>query len=367
MELTVTQENLSKALNIVSRIANMKTQLPILDNILVKTEGNRLLIASTNLEIATTEHIGAKIIKAGSITIPAKVVTEFVNNLPSGVVSLKVINEKNLTIESGKFKSVINGVIADDFPELPTIDETSAIKYVIKVASFKEAISQTIISSSNDLSRPILTGVLWQVVEGSLYFVSTDGYRLSEKRVMKSTEELSVVIPTQTLQEVMRAISDATEEIEVLFSESQVRFRVDETEIISQLIDGKFPDYRQLIPKSNEVKVLINKADFMQVSKISGLFASHSSSGVTITADEDNNIISLKSIASEIGENTSEAEAKVIGNGKITLNSRYLIDVLSIIDAKEVSFEFNSKISPCVIKSNVKDPDYTHIIMPLKS
>lgn len=367
MELTVTQEKLAKALNIVSKIANMKTQLPILDNILIKTEGNRLMIASTNLEIATTEYIGAKIIKQGSITVPAKVITDFVNNLPSGVVEIKVTNDSHFSIVSGKFRSLINGVISEEFPELPTIDESEAVKLIIPAADFKKSISQTIFSSSSDLSRPIFTGVLWQTFEGNLYFVSTDSYRLSEKKVMTTDVNLTAVVPTQTLQEALRAMDDTIEEIEVLFSESQVRFRINDTEIISQLVDGKFPDYRQLIPKNNEINTVISRQEFLQVAKISGLFASNLSNGVIITAEETNEQLEVKSIASEIGENTSEIKAQVAGEGKITLNSKYLIDVLNVMDGKKIKFDFNGKLSPALLTEDVENPDYVHIIMPLKS
>lgn len=366
MELSVTQENLAKALNTVSRIANLKTQLPILDNILLRTEGNRLLVASTNLEIATTEHIGAKIVKPGDITIPSRVVTEFINSLPSGVISLKTKGDR-LFIESGKFNSTINGVIAEEFPDLPVIDEKSAVKYLISVDDFKQAISQVLISVSSDTARAVLTGVLWQVDGDNLYLVSTDGYRLSEKRLMPASTKMSAIVPAQTLQEVMRAITESDEEIEALFSESQVRFRVGETEVISQLIDGNFPDYKQLIPKENDIIVKIKRSDFIQVAKIASLFAVHSSSGVTISTDNEQQIISLKSIASEIGENVSEAEAKIKGNGKITLNSRYLTDALNVIGANQIIFEFKGKLAPCLIKSNQKQVDFIHIIMPLKS
>lgn len=368
MELSVTQENLSKALNIVSRIANLKTQLPILDNILLRTDGNRLLVASTNLEIATTEHVGAKIIKPGDITIPAKVVTEFVNNLPSGVINLKV-EANHLLISAGKFTSTINGVIAEEFPDLPTIDEKEALKYVISVDDFKQAVGQVLISVSSDIARPVLTGVLWQVTDGNLYLVSTDGYRLSERRLMPASSEMSAIVPAQTLQEVIRAISDSDDEVETLFSDTQVRFRVGDTEVISQLIDGNFPDYQKLLPKDNDIKVNIKKANFMQVTKIAGLFAIHSSSGITVTADDENQLLSLKSIASEIGENTSEAEAKVSGSGKITLNARYLIDALNVVGSDNVSFEFKGKLAPCLIKTGAKSKqaDFIHIIMPLKS
>lgn len=366
MELTVTQQNLAKALNIVSRVANMKTQMTILDNILLRTEGNRLLVASTNLEIATTERIGAKIIKAGDITIPAKVVTEFINNLPSGIISLKAENN-HLLIKSDNYTSTINGVAADEFPELPTINEDTAVRYAISTADFKTAVNQTIVSVSNDNSRPILTGVLWQSSDGYLNLVSTDGYRLSEKKLIKTKSELSIIVPALTLQEVMRAISDGDEEVEILFNSTQVRFRVGETEVISQLIEGNFPDYKQLIPKNNDVVVKIDRDDFIQVAKVASLFAVHSSSGVTLSVDELKNEFSLKSIASEIGENISEAKAEVKGQGKITLNSRYLIDALNSVTGKETTFEFSSKLAPCLIKSSQKDSDYIHIIMPLKS
>lgn len=366
MELTVTQQNLAKALNIVSRVANMKTQMAILDNILLRTEGNRLLVASTNLEIATTERIGAKVVKPGDITIPARVVTDFINNLPHGVISLKVENN-HLIIKSENYNSTINGIEADEFPDLPTIDETTAIKYIISVDEFKSAINQTIISVSNDNSRPILTGVLWQSKDGYLNLVSTDGYRLSEKRLVKTKSELSIIVPATTLQEVMRAISEGDEEVEILFSSTQVRFRVGKTEVISQLIEGSFPDYKQLIPKNNDIIIKINKNDFVQVAKVASLFAVHSSSGVTLSVDDNKNKFSLKSIASEIGENTSEAKAEIKGSGKITLNSRYLIDALNSVSGKEITFEFSSKLAPCLVKSSAKNSDYIHIIMPLKS
>ena len=365
MELKVTQENLSKALNIVSKIANMKTQMPILDNILLKTSGNRLLVAATNLEIASTQYIGAKIVNQGEITIPAKVVTEFVNNLPSGVIDLVVTNS-HLKISSGKFTSVINGVLAEEFPELPTIDEDSAIRINLKTADFRQATSQTIIATTNDLARPVLTGVLWQMRDNWLYLAATDSYRLAERKLIEFNQELSAIVPAQTMQEVLRAISDDDEEVEVLFNESQVRFRVGDTEIISQLIEGRFPDYTQLIPKDNDIRIKINKTEFAKVVKIAGFFALHSASGITVTASAESQNLSLKSIASEIGENVSEAEAEVVGDGKITLNSRYLSDALSVIHDDMISFEFKGKLAPCILRP-VKQDNYLHIIMPLKS
>lgn len=366
MELTVTQENLARALTAVGRVASTKTQLPILSNILLRTDKNRLLIAATNLEIATTQYIGAKINKPGAITIPARLVSEFISNLPNGSIELKVVND-NLHIKSDNYSSIINGIIADDFPELPTINESSSIQYSVKTEDFKQAISQTIITTSNDSTRPVLTGVYWHSFEGQLTLAATDGYRLSERILVKTTSDVSAIIPTQTLQEVMRTITDDGEEVDILFDETQVRFRINEAEIISRLIDGNFPDYRQLVPKKSETTTIIKKADFVRIVKVSGLFARESGGSVTLTVDEEKKSISIHSIASQLGENTSESTAKVSGNGQVTLNSRYLSEALSVIDGDEIEFSFSGKLSPCVLKSTDKETNYYHIIMPLKS
>jgi len=366
MELTVTQENLNRALSAVGRVASTKTQLPILSNILLRTDGNRLLVAATNLEIASTQYIGAKVVKQGAITIPAKLMTEFIASLPKESIELKVVND-NLHIKSGTYTSTINGFIADEFPELPTINELSSIQYSIKTDDFKHAVSQTIINTSNDSTRPILTGVYWNSFEGQLYLAATDGYRLSERRLVETKSEVSAIIPTQTLSEVMRNITDDSTEIDILFDDTQVRFRINDAEIISRLIDGNFPNYRQLVPKSSETTVTLNKNDFIRITKIAGLFARESGGSVTITADKEKSALSVHSIASQFGENNSETSANVSADGHITLNSRYLSEALSVIDGDEVEFRFSGKIAPCVLKSTQPDTDYYHIIMPLKS
>lgn len=366
MELSVTQENFTKALSNVGRVASNKTGLPILNNILLRTDGNRLLVAATNLEIASTYLIGAKISKPGSITIPARLVSEFVASLPKGTIDLKV-KDAHLTISSGKYKSVINGVVADEFPELPTIDETSSIQYSIAPADFKQAVGQTIITSSSDSTRPILTGVYWHSFEGFLYLAATDGYRLSERKLVETTSDVAAIIPTSTLQEVLRNLSDDVTEVDVLFDETQVRFRVGDSEITSRLIDGNYPDYRQLIPAESETNITIASSDFVRITKIAGLFARESGGSVTVTADAEQNTLSIHSIASELGENTSTADAEVTSDGQVTLNSRYLSEALGVTNGDMVVFRFSGKLSPCVLTTKTKDVNYKHIIMPLKS
>jgi len=366
MELTVTQENFARALSAVGRVASTKTQLPILSNILLRTDGNRLLVAATNLEMATTQYIGAKITKPGAITVPARLISEFVSSLPKDSIDLKIVNN-NIHIKSGKFSSIINGVIADEFPELPTINEDSSISYTINIEDFKQSISQTIITASSDSTRPVLTGVYWHSHEGQLYLAATDGYRLSERRLVETTSEVSAIVPVQTLQEVLRTIVESADTIDILFDETQVRFRINEAEIISRLVDGNFPDYRQLIPKQSDINAVVNKSEFVRVTKIAGLFARESGGSVTMTVDEEQKSVSLHSIASEMGENTSELTAEVTGSGQVTLNSRYLSEALSVLDDDTIEFSFSGKLSPCILKSTKKDTNYYHVIMPLKS
>ena len=366
MELSVTQENLARALNAVGRVASSKAGLPILGNILLRTEGTRLLVAATNLEIAATYYVGAKVTKQGSLTLPARLVGEFISSLPKGTVDVSSKGTQ-MTLSSGNFSSIMSGVDAGEFPELPSIDEKQAVAYTISVADFKQAIGQTVVTSSADMSRPVLTGVYWHSVEGNLYLAATDGYRLAERKLVKTKSEIAAIVPTSSLQEVLRTITDGVEEIEVLFDDTQVRFRVGDAEITSRLIVGNYPDYRQLIPKESETSVKLRSDEFARIVKIAGLFARESGGSITLTADAEKQQLSIHSIASELGENTSSADAKITTSGQVTLNSRYISEALSVLDGDIVEFRFSGKLSPCVLTAVEKDPDYTHIIMPLKS
>ena len=366
MELSVTQENLARALSAVGRVASSKAGLPILSNILFRTEGNRLLIAATNLEIAATYYIGAKVVKQGEITLPARLVSEFAASLPKGTVDLST-KGTHMTISSGSYKSVVNGIDAEEFPELPAIDESKSVKYSVTAPDFKQAVTQTIITSSSDATRPVLTGVYWHSAGGELYLAATDGYRLAERRLMKTKSEIAAIVPASSLQEALRTLHDSIDEVEVLFDDTQVRFRIGEAEITSRLIDGNYPDYRQLIPKESETNAVIDADEFGRIVKVAGLFARESGGSVVVTADSEAAQLSIHSIASELGENTSAAAAEVSGGGQVTLNSRYIAEALSVLDGDRISFQFSGKLSPCILSDAEKDANYTHIIMPLKS
>lgn len=363
MNLQVTQENLNRALNAVARVANMRNPLPVLANVLIKTSNNRLSIAATNLDIAITQYVGAKITEEGSITVPARLMQDFVSSLPAGVIELR-LEETRLHITTERYNSVINGIVADDFPVMPTIENGKM--WNLPGASFKKGLQQVVFAASGDESRPVLTGVLLHANEGKLYMAATDSYRLAEKELGVGPEAMSLLVPASALQDLLRILGDTDDEITATFDDQQVLFRIGDTELVARLLEGKYPDYKKLMPTKFAVSSTLKRADFVNVTKVSSLFARESAGSVTIEVDEAAQQLSIRSIASQLGENTATASAKAEGTGSITLNSRYLLDALQALQGDEVVFGFNGKLEPTLLRDAGR-ADYAHIIMPLKS
>lgn len=366
MKIKVTQEKLSKALNNVSRIAIGRVTLPILNNVLIRVDNKKVSLVTTNLDMAVVDFLPVSSSEDGVVTVPAKLLAEFVSNLPKGETIEISSEDTKVTITAGKYSSTINGALADDFPELPEINEDSAVVYKIGVDEFKNSVGQVTIAASNDLTRPALTGVYFNTYDNILAIASTDGYRLAEKKLIDEVEsEVKAIVPATSLQEVLRSINDEVEEVEISFNEDLVRFRFGEVEVISKLIDASFPDYQKLIPKDNNIKVTLGRDELVRVTKLAALFA-RSVGGSIICETKSPNIFSVKSIANEFGENDSEIETKVEVEGRVNLNSRFLIDALNALEEKEIDFEFSDHIAPVILK-NKKSNNYTHIIMPLNS
>lgn len=363
MKIQVTQENLNRALNNVAKVASGRNSLPILSNILIKTIDNRVCIAATNLNIAITHYIGSKVADKGAITVPARLTQDFVASLPSGVIELNQEDSK-LHINTDKYNSTINGTSADEYPVMPAIK--SGQSWTVGAKDFKKALSQVVIAASSDESRPILTGVYLYTSGANLYIAATDSYRLAEKKIMKLDKRVSLIIPASSLQDLLRIIPDDVSEINVKHDDQQVLFTVGDTELVTRLIEGNYPDYQKLIPKEFASSASLKKTDFISITKVSSLFARESAGSVTIDLDAKNNKISIKSVASQLGENTAEAEAEVAGEGQITLNSRYILDALGSIEEDEVEVLFNGKLEPCVIKPK-NSKHHTNVVMPLKS
>jgi len=363
MKLQVTQENLSKALTTVARVANSRNTLPILSNVMLKTIGTRLSIAATNLDIAITHFVGSKVANEGAITVPARLMQDFVSSLPSGVIELSLSDYK-LHISTDKYKSIINGVTADEFPVMPAI--TKGKPWRIAAKTLKGGLQQTVVAASTDEARPTLTGIYLHTHNGKLYVVATDSYRLGEKQLTKQIDEISLLVPVSAMQDLLRILADYDEDVEIVHDDQQVLFRVGDVELVTRLIEGNYPDYRKLIPHKFTTTVSLKRADFINITKVSSLFARESAGSITINVDDTAKSVSIRSVASQLGENTASANAEVSGSGGITLNSRYLLDALNVLSGEEVTFSFNGKLEPCIL-TDPKAADYTHVIMPLKS
>ncbi len=363
MEIDVTQENLAKALTLVGRVAGGRSTLPILNNVLLKISKNQLSISATNLDIAITEHVGAKVIKEGSLTVPARLTQDFISSLPGDKIHIKQEDHK-LHITSGNYDSTINGVAADEFPVMPEIKD--GVTWSVNAAEIKQALQQVVFAASGDEARPVLTGVYIHSQKGKLFIAATDSYRLAEKQATKTDKDISLLIPASAMQDLLRVIADDDETIDITHDQQQVLFRVGTTELVARLIEGNYPDYQKLIPSTFETTATIAKNDLVNVTKVSSLFAREAAGSITVSVDEKAKQVSVRSVASQIGENTAKADADVKGGGEITLNSRYLLDGLQAIPDDTIQVSFNGKLEPVVLRGS-KDPGYTHIVMPLKS
>ncbi|MEX2006669.1 MAG: DNA polymerase III subunit beta [Candidatus Saccharimonadales bacterium] len=363
MKLQVTQENLARALGTVARVANTRNTLPILANVLLRADKNTLSVSATNLDIGITHHIGSKIEQNGAITVPARLMQDFVTSLPQGVLNLEQTDNK-LHITTDKYQSVVNGILAEDFPVMPAIKK--GVVWEVPAADFKRVLSQVVFAASGDDARPVLTGVYFHTKNGQAMLAATDSYRLAESRLAKTSQAVNFLVPASAAADLLRIITDSDTEVAITHDDQQVLFEVGDITLLARLIGGEYPDYSKLIPAKFATVARLARADFSNITKVSSLFARESAGSIAIKVEEAAGQVSINAIASQLGENTAAAEAQVTGDGEVTLNSRYLIEALGAFSGDEVEFCFNGKLEPCVLRSP-KDQTYLHLIMPLRS
>jgi len=365
MKVSCLQKNLSKGLNIINRIIPLRASLPILTNMLIKTEKSRLKISGTNLEIGINYWLGAKIEKEGELTIPARIFSEYINSLPEEKIDLE-IKDQQLLIKAKNYQAKIFGTDVSEFPLIPEIKEKTIVK--IEPQKLLEAIPQVIFAAAIDESRPILSGVYCKFSQDKLWLVSTDSYRLSEKVINlqnKISQDISIIIPAKTMQEVLYILSEINEPVEISVAENQILFRFKDIELVSKLIEGEFPNYRQIIPDSSETKVKIDTEELIKTIKLANIFAREGSGSVKLEIKPKGELVISTSSAS-LGDNVSIINAELEGvPSEITFNIKYLLDVLNNINSKEIFLELNGKLNPGLIKP-VGETDYLHIIMPLR-
>ncbi len=373
MRLSCLQENLSRGLSVVGRAVATRTTLPITQNVLIATDQSRLKLAATNLEIAISTWIGAQVEEEGAITIPAKLLTDFVNSLPPERIDISSVSQPlGLALRCARFEANINGVDAQDFPPIPTVE--SGVVGKVDPQVLRKAISHVAFAAATEDSRPVLTGIKVEIAGDSFTFAAADGFRLAVykgKLAEPASEDISFIIPSRAFQEVNRLIGGQEEPVEftVTPSRSQALFRFSSIELVSQLIQGTFPNYSQLIPQSYGTRVVVDLQQFLKATRTAAIFARDGSGIVRLhmTAGSNGSTgkLSISSRAEELGENRGEIDARVEGSdAKIAFNSKYLTDVLDVLEEGEVALETTTPSSPGVLRP-VNNAGYVHVVMPM--
>jgi DNA polymerase-3 subunit beta len=384
MKLICTQENFKKAIFNSERMVSKQNTLPILNNILFETEKGRLKLSATNLEIGVSVQIGAKIEREGKITIPAKLISNFTNNLPQGEnISLEVVDQ-NLKIQSGLAKAIIKGLPADDFPLLPK----KSTEFILTISSLKlkNIIAKVITCVAFNETRQELTGINLILKENEIIFASTDSFRLVEDKLKLEDKNINseyvafinkkdtLIIPANTFVELARIIAgDIDQEVKIAIEDGQIFFELDGVQIVSRLINGKYPEYKHIMPTEFKTNIVGEKNIIQGAIKISSIFANGKTNEIVLKIDADNKKTLIEARSVESGENSSEVVVDIVGaSQEIVFNSKYLLDGINTITTSKVAILMNSESSPVAIKEiNEKSgeivEDYTYIVMPIKS
>ncbi len=371
MKLSCLQENLNRGLGIVGRAVAGRTTLPITQNILIATDDSRLRLSATNLEMAISCWIGAKVESEGAITVPARLLSEFVNSLPSDQVEVS-LSGHTLQVKSGRYVAHINGLDAGDFPPIPKVADGLATS--IEAEALRQGIAMVAFAAATDETRPVLTGVQAEFEEDKLALAAADGFRLAVHHsavISPVAEKTTVIIPARALNELGRFLADNEEPVEITVNQqkSQVLFKLKNIEMVSQLIQGTFPNYAQLIPASYETRSVVDVSEFLRATRMSSIFARDGSGIVRLVMTPGGEAtpgkMAVMARAEEVGDNEGEIDAMIDGNAsKIAFNARYLTDVLGVIRQKEVALETTTPSSPGVIRP-AGTSNYVHVVMPM--
>jgi DNA polymerase-3 subunit beta len=373
MKVTCLQENLARGLGIVGRAVALRSTLPITSNVLIATDGGRIKLAATNLDIALSCWIGGQIEEEGAITVPSRLLSDFVNSLPQDRIELTLApRARQLKVKCARNEATIGGMDADDFPPIPAIEDGGTLE--IDPKGLREAITQVVFSAATDDSRPVLTGVDLVVEGDQLTLAAADGFRLAVRQLKlkkKAGEKQEVIVPAKALAELNRLLQDQDDPVQMTFNanRTQVLFQLKDIELVAQLIQGTFPDYSRLIPKEWGSRAVVEVRDFLQETKIASIFARDGSGIVRITFESGEDGLpgkmTIAARAEEIGDNQGELDAQVEGDAaKIAFNGKYLQDVLQVLDGGRVALETTGPSQPGVIRP-VDNDTYVHVVMPM--
>ena len=370
MKFTCTQENLQRGLSVVNHLAGKNTTLPILNNVLMKAEKGVLELSTTNLEVGIKCQVRGKIEKEGSFTVQARLLNDYVNLLPHEAIELEE-KDTELHVSCQRFQTRIKGANAEDFPLISSLKSTGQCS--IALVDFQEALQQTLFAVALDETRPEISGVYFDLSGTGLTLASTDSFRLAE-RVLKLSaavkSETRFIVPFRTLQELNRILSESEgqQEIQVAWSENQVAFFFSGIELISRLIEGQYPDYKQIIPTNFKTEIVFSGKEALQLVKSAALFCRAGINDIQLKANASKNTLEVKAANSQLGENQAAMEAQVSGDSNdIVFNYRYVLDGLANMQSEIIRLKLIDKHNPGVFLPEGEKVGYTYIIMPIKS
>ena len=374
MKLISVQENLKKGLLIVSHGTGKNINLPILNNILIKAHQNTIELISTNLEIGIIHKLRGKVEEDGEFTVDAKIITEYVNLLPSENVEIEEIDGE-LKIECDTYKTKVKGESAKEFPLIPCILQDNY--YSCSVGELKKALNSVAFAVSNSENRIELSGVLFNFEDDKLTLVATDSYRLAEKTIdIKANDVFNnqkIIVPARTVQEVLRILSNYNNEdlsfeqngeVKISISDNQILFTIDSVELVSRLINGQYPDYKQIIPDKEKTEIITSKANLLRAVKAVSIF---SKTGINdVDLEFKNNKIIISASSGQSGESRADVDAEINGiDNEVAINFRYLVDGLNNISSDKVKLKVVSNNTPCVLTAD-KDDGYLYVVMPIR-
>ena len=378
MNLSILQENLKQGILTVLHATGKNLNLPILSNLLIKAE-DQITLTATNLEIGITKIIRGKINTKGSFTVDGKIISDYISLLPNQKINIEQ-TDNSLVIETEGYKTKIIGEVSDEYPILPVVEKSHSCS--INIDEFKKALSQTIFAVSSSEIRQELSGVLFSFNDKELTLVSTDSFRLAEKKIkikcddgFLMEENKKIIIPSKTLQELIRILSlvtvDKIEEgeenvVKLYLGENQILFTVGDTELVSRVIEGQYPDYTQIIPSNFKTFVNVSKSELVRAIKTSAIFSKTGVNDVNLDFPRDKNKIIVSSSSGQLGENVTEIDTKVQGDDNaIVINYKSLLEGLQVIEGDDIKIEIVENKVPCVVRSS-KDDGYLYIVMPIR-
>jgi len=374
MKLTCLQENLKRGLATVSHAVAGKSTLPVLANVLLATDGGRLKLAATNLEVGITHWIGAQIEHEGAVTVPAKLLADVVAGLPNDRVTLTLdARTQTVKVECGRFTNNIKGIEADEFPNIPTIANEQPVA-AIPSDMLREAIDQVVFAAATDDTRPVLAGVLVRLRDSRLFMAAADGFRLAMRTLNLpelAQRQVECIVPARALAELSRIAGETQGSVSLTVAPggSQVLFHTESTELVSRLIDGRFPDVERIIPQQHTTRTVLETSDLAKAEKLASYFAASSQKVVKLTIEPGGELgpgrLVISANAAEVGDNTGELEGMIQGSGgQIALNVEYLAALLGVVKSAQIALETQTAQSPGVFKP-VGSDGYIHIIMPM--